>query len=120
MEHVIHRLVIGLTATIVAMSLFLSPANAVAMIDCEVLQTSLEADLIGHGDHVNHAAAKQDQGDAGHVSEHCAAHACVVATETGANTSVFVFVVQSAELNTPNGSLVPLSVPKGLRRPPRF
>jgi hypothetical protein len=115
----INRLGIGFIAMIVAMSLLLSPANAVAMIDCEVQQSSLAVDLAGHGDHVNHASVEQDQGGAGHVSEHCAAHACVVATESVAIAAAIVLVVQSAELNIHSGPLVPISVPEGLRRPPR-
>lgn len=119
MGRMLQRLGIGFIAMVVAMSVFLSPANAVAMIDCEIQQAHLAVDLSGNGDHVSHVSTEQDDGRAGHVSEHCAAHACVVATEGVPIAATILLFIQRADLSIASGPLFAGSAPEGLRRPPR-
>ncbi|MCA0871415.1 hypothetical protein LCL97_11305 [Seohaeicola saemankumensis] len=109
-------------AMFVAMSVMLSPAHAVAMIDCDV-QRALHAmgDLELHGVHAedNTASAGRESHDLSHSLNHCLSHVCVVAVVAISGEPSVPQLLRADVFGEYRVSLVSGADPNGPRRPPR-
>ncbi len=119
MGTLIRRFGIACTAMIVAVSVFLSPANALAMLDCEVPQSLDTVHDLEHSHLVDASSAEQDADNQTHPADHCVAHACVVAVEALSIDPDSLHLNQSAGFRLQNNALVSGANPEGMLRPPR-
>lgn len=119
MGNLIRRLGIVCIAMIVAVTVLLSPANAVAMLDCDVQQPIESVYHHEHSKHVDAVSASQDSDGSTHLADHCAAHACVVAVAAPSVHPESLHLNQCAGFRMQNNALVAGVSPEGLRRPPR-
>lgn len=108
-------------AAFVATSVVMTPANAVAMIDCGTGDPASAAhshdsqDLAATHFHDVAEDAAQDQ----HLPEHCASHACILALHHIDAVDGPSFLLGPMEAVLQDASLIDLSDPDALRRPPR-
>lgn len=103
-------------------SISFSPANAAMMIGCETETPSASDHAQAHIDHHSQLPDEaHDDADAssGHPSKHCASHACSFGIS--ANSPALSAGLAETRLGGEPfaSSLVPLTIPDGLRRPPR-
>ena len=119
MGNLIRRFGIACIAMVVAVSLFLSPANAVAMFDCDIQQSGETAHDHALSSHVDAESVEQKSDSSTHLADHCVAHACVVAVEALSVHPESLHLMKSAGLSMQSNALVAAAKPEGLRRPPR-
>ncbi|MDP3340474.1 hypothetical protein [Frigidibacter sp.] len=118
MGNLIRRFGIACIAIVVAVSLSLSPANAVAMLDCDVQLSHDAAHDVDHA-HFDAASVEQEADSATHPANHCVAHACVVAIEALSIHPHTMHLNHRAGFRMQSYALVAAAKPEGLRRPPR-
>jgi len=119
MENLIRRFGIACIALVVAVSIFLSPANAVAMFDCNDQQSVETAHDHGHAHNGEASSAELDTASPTHLTDHCVGHACVVAVEAPSARQVNLRLMLSAGFPVQSQALAAAEMPEGLRRPPR-
>lgn len=123
MTRVVQRILAIWIAAVVALSILLGPANATTMLDCDGTQSDLlpEAGSDHHAfeSHGNVTAGDYDRTTHEHPESHCANHVCVVAIHASQTWSDDPLNLILADLSASAKSLVSLTSPDGLRRPPR-
>ena len=119
MINLIRRFGIACIAMVIAVSVFLSPANAIAMLECDLQQSLDISHDLEHSHHVDSVSAEKEPIYSNHPADHCVAHACVVAVEALSIDPDSMHLHQSAGFRLRNNALVSAANPEGLRRPPR-
>lgn len=120
MQSLIREVLAVWMAIIVASSLFLTPANAELMVDCEQFQSAVSQ----HHDHAGHGHDDNPAGYDGMAFHHpevpCSSHVCVTAMDTPHLDASEYGAWRLANRNSAHPSLAELAVPDDLLRPPRF
>ncbi|MCB1341112.1 MAG: hypothetical protein KDK24_08615 [Pseudooceanicola sp.] len=127
----IRRVLACCVALFAAVSIFLAPANAAAMIHCLGDRTE-QQDAVASGHHhepagiaayaqaQDHASSHEhDRDGRSQADEHCATHACLMGLSAIHEPERVSLALLSADVVVETTSLVDLAFPDGLRRPPR-
>lgn len=136
MPSLLRQIVALLVVTIVSAGLMMSSAKAAMAVECEITSASTTSDtpadqsFPSHQGHPGHDKIATDAESTAHPHEghdesrdahasHCKAHACPsTAIPAFSDVLPVVAAAQSLTVIQPE-SLVELTVPEGLRRPPR-
>ena len=115
------RIIFAATLALVfAISVVVSPTNAAAMLDCDVIEATVEEHAHKAADeHADHLAEKYTGSNNGHAEGHCAAHVCVSAVAPSHLPAESQGMWAAADHLITPPSLINLEGPHGLRRPPK-
>ncbi|WP_424934443.1 hypothetical protein [Amaricoccus macauensis] len=117
MHDLIRRLLIVWAVTFVAVSVMLSPANAVEMIDCDS-HVSASVTVEGH-DHNVDVLSGHDEMQHQHPESHCASHACVLGVAVAPTDLMEIGPLPDMNRRGIEPSLNTDALLEGLQRPPR-
>lgn len=125
MKTLIRKALALLSATFVAISVLLTPANAAMMVSCDAAGQPAHSDPIGHQRSFGHfhSTDRADGTPSGsvhdHSTVHCANHSCVVGMTLAFGETLAYVKSTRLDRNFPFSSLVMQASPEGLSRPPR-
>ncbi len=125
MKTLIRKALALLSATFVAISVLLTPANAAMMVSCDAAGQPAHSDPIGHQGSFGHfhSMDRADGTPSGsvhdHSTVHCANHSCVVGMTLALGGMQAAVKSTRLDRKIPLSSLIKQTSPEELSRPPR-